>query len=540
MRPRCDVVIDRKKGSGMADSVPNNGQPDLPCGPPGAEAGSAMLLAQLSHEIRAPLTGIRMLMQSVATDQACSRWAEEVEQSVQYLLNLSESYLHMARAETRNETHPSAVPHDAFDLATVVLESINLVKHRAREKHLRLVVDWASVSLRLVGNPLPVKQILINLLTNGIKFTPSGHVHVAARASSSLPGNATLTLFVSDTGPGLAKQATALAFEPFVRLHGADLNHAQGFGLGLAIVKQLAQACGGDVSALNLPQGGLCVSVNLKMPCVKAALPTLEPAAMNRRYWVLDAYEPAAQALSRDLRAMGLNNTQGLSSLDEARRLPSLRPEDVVICDESMGAAAAAWLGDLALSQPGVHVAWVSDGLDPLGLKDMAPFPRLGTPKRLLEHLGLLAADHAKGEATTGERTLLPEVHKGKALLLVDDSRVNQIIVGEYLCSVGFQVLMAENGEEALDILTQQAVDLVLTDLSMPVLDGASMVREIRRRGLRVPVVALTGATEPEMRVSCSQAGMAAFLTKPLVLDQALAQLVAVLDEQTNTNITTS
>jgi CheY-like chemotaxis protein len=212
----------------------------------------------------------------------------------------------------------------------------------------------------------------------------------------------------------------------------------------------------------------------------------------------------------------------------------------VLICDESMMATAGAWLDDLLLSHVDVQVAWLSDAIEPSGLRDKDQLPRLVTPTHLLAHLGLMARGHPRLATQATERSVLPVVHQGKSLLLVDDNRVNQIIVGDYLCSVGFQVLTAENGEEALDVLTRHAVDLVLTDLSMPVLDGPSMVREIRRRGSHVPVVALTGATEPEVRVSCEHVGMAAYLTKPLEVDQALAQLVAVLDAQANTNVTTA
>jgi CheY-like chemotaxis protein len=237
---------------------------------------------------------------------------------------------------------------------------------------------------------------------------------------------------------------------------------------------------------------------------------------------------------------MGLSKVHGLSSLDVAHPPPGLRTGDVVICDESIKASAGAWLDPLVLSRSGVQVAWLSDAVEPSGLRDADQLPRLDTPMRLLEHLGLLELRRPLGPAPASERAVLPEVHQGKSLLLVDDSRVNQIIVGDYLCSVGFQVLMADHGAEALDLLTRHAFDLVLTDLSMPVLDGASMVREIRRRGLHVPVVAPTGAIEPEMRASCRQAGMAAYLTKPLEVDLALAQLVAVLDGQANTNINTA
>lgn len=386
------------------------------------EARNAMLLAHLSHEIRAPLTSIRKLVQGIAAGTMSSTLADEVEQAVQYLLNLSESYLHRVRAETQRD----ALPQEAFDLATVVREAIALVEYRADDKQLRLLVDWHSVQLHVTGSPLPVKQILVNLLSNGIKYTEKGHVRLAACVAPAAGGGSMLTLIVSDTGRGLNGQAATHAFEPFVRLH-QEGHHTPGFGLGLAVVKELAEASGGDVMAMDAPDGGLQVLVTLKSDHVQAV-----PLALLQA------------------------TTEGL----------------------------------------------VSSPPQPCGA---------GLPSRCL----------------------LPERHRGKSLLLVDDSAVNQVIVGDYLRTIGFEVLMAANGAEALEVLDREAIALVLTDLSMPVLDGHGLLQEIRRRGLTMPVVALTGESQPAIRLSCRQAGMAAYLTKPLDYNQALNDLVEALDNAT-------
>jgi CheY-like chemotaxis protein len=383
------------------------------------EARSAMLLAQLSHEIRAPLTGIRWLMQSIAAGHMPSKLFDEVEQSVQYLLNLSESYLHRVRAETPSE----AAPQEDFDLATVVQEAIDLVKHKADEKQLGLIVDGLSVNLQVHGDPLQIKQILVNLLSNGIKYTEKGHVRVAACVAPASGGGSMLTLIVSDTGRGMSGPKSAHAFKPFVRLHPNDLQ-SPGYGLGLAIVKELAEASGGDVMAIDSPEGGLQVLVSVKM-----------------------AHAPAP-----------VHSLQATSDQAPAR--------------------LSTWPGDIRLP----------------------------------------------------DRCVLPERHRGKCLLLVDDSMVNQIIVGEYLRAIGFEVHMAAHGADALEAMEREAVDLVLTDLTMPVLDGHGLLQEIRRRGMDMPVVALTGEARPETRSSCRQSGMAACLTKPLDHPQALNDLVEALD----------
>ena len=390
------------------------------------EARSAMLLAQLSHEIRAPLTGIRLLMQSIAVGHMPSKLFDEVEQSVQYLINLSDAYLHRVRAQTQG--HEPL--HETFELAIVVREVIDLVKRRAHDKKLQLIVDWHRVNLCVTGNPLAVKQILINLLSNAIQFTPHGHVHVAACVAPTALGGFMLTLLVSDTGPGMGSAHARRAFEPFVRLDPREAH--PGHGLGLSIVKELTEASGGDVMAIDSPAGGLQVLATLK---VARVIETPVPL------WADADKDAGAQ--------------------------PCCQPR---------------------------------------------------------------ASAKAGNEPTPREQ--LPHEHHGKSVLLVEDNPVNQIIVGDYLRSVGFHVLTAENGADALAVLAHENVDLVLTDLSMPVLDGAGMVREIRRQGMDLPVVALTGATEPEVRLSCSHAGMTAYLTKPLDLDHAIHDLVAALSHR--------
>lgn len=506
------------------------GQPDADGAGTGRplEVGSAMLLAQLSHDIRAPLAGIRLLMQGLGRDSQCSALVDEVEQSVQYLLNLSESYLHMVRTETRLEG-PS---EGGFDLTTVVTEALNLVKRRAEEKQLRLIVDWHSVDLRVQGIALPIKQILINLLTNAIKFTQTGHVVVAVRVASGRSEGAALTLLVSDTGPGLKDDVAARAFEPFVQLHGADSAHPHGFGLGLAIVKSLAEMSGGGVSAADLPGGGLQVSVTLKSDWTRKVPPVAHRPTWVRACWVLDAYAPAGLALVRDLQAMGVHEARWLSATHWAQHLHELQSGDLVICDESLWAAAGPWLTRETQAMARVSVVHMSDVPGPALPPGVHRSPRIAPSAHLMaHHLPSLPAMPPMG-VPPKDRPKLPEKHQGKSLLLVDDSRVNQIIVGDFLRALGFHVLMADNGADALEVVSGIEVDLVLTDLAMPVLDGLGLLQEIRKRALWMPVVALTGTSAPEVRSACLRNGMAAYLVKPLDFDEALDTLVATLERE--------
>lgn len=502
------------------------------------ETRSAMLLAQLSHEIRAPLMGIRVLMQGLAAGHMPIQLFDEVEQSVQYLLNLSEGYLHRALEQSRAHASPQM-----FDLSDVVLAAINLVKRRAHDKQLRLLVDWHSIHLRVTGNPLPIQQVLINLLSNAIQYTDQGHVHVAACAAPSASGGAMLTLLVSDTGRGMGGPQAARAFEPFVRLHPED-RHTPGFGLGLSIVKELTEASGGDAMAIDSPHGGLQVLATLGVAGVSPAPAQWQGAACTRQFWILDHSAPARQALTQDLRAMGVRDVQAPVVADMAQQLATLRAGDVLAVDESLTPADLRCLAEtLALAGHSDDVLWLSLSESPdLNLPPSTMHvPRLGPPQRWLAQLERAAGQApAKARAPTlatpamgplGRRRL-PREHQGKSLLLVEDNLVNQTIVREYLRGVGFEVLTAKNGQEALDVLSHQAIDLVLTDLTMPVLDGVDMVREIRQRGLDLPVMALTGSTEHERLLSCCRAGMTACLSKPLDLDQALLALVAALDGQ--------
>jgi CheY-like chemotaxis protein len=459
-----------------------------------ADTRSAMLLAQLSHDIRAPLAAIRVLLTGIRQGGGQHSLVDEVEQSVQYLLNLSESYLHMVRADTLD----AHVAEGEFDLTPVLLDAVNLVKRRLADKPLRLIVDWRSADLRVQGQALPIQQILVNLLSNAIKFTPSGHVHVAVQVPPSRPTGAALTLVVTDTGPGLQDQATARAFEPFVQLHGQDAVNPHGFGLGLAIVKSLAEMLGGGVVATDMPEGGLRVSATLKMDWAHAAPVCTPHPALVRACWVLDAHEQAGQALAQGLQALGVRSARCLSGFEFSSRLQGLQPGDLVVCDASFRPAAAAWLASLVLRvKPGVGFVLLSDAPAPAEPDGVVRVARIGVPARVL---------------------------------VVDDSRVNQIVVGDYLSMLGFGVQTADHGHEALELLAREDVDLVLTDLDMPVMGGAGLLQAVRVRGQKVPVVVLSGSAEPDVRTACLDAGMAGYLIKPLDFERALGTLVAVLD----------
>jgi CheY-like chemotaxis protein len=493
-----------------------------------ADTRSAMLLAQLSHDIRAPLAAIRVLLTGIRQGGGQHSLVDEVEQSVQYLLNLSESYLHMVRADTLD----AHVAEGEFDLTPVLLDAVNLVKRRLADKPLRLIVDWRSADLRVQGQALPIQQILVNLLSNAIKFTPSGHVHVAVQVPPSRPTGAALTLVVTDTGPGLQDQATARAFEPFVQLHGQDAVNPHGFGLGLAIVKSLAEMLGGGVVATDMPEGGLRVSATLKMDWAHAAPVCTPHPALVRACWVLDAHEQAGQALAQGLQALGVRSARCLSGFEFSSRLQGLQPGDLVVCDASFRPAAAAWLASLVLRvKPGVGFVLLSDAPAPAEPDGVVRVARIGVPARVLAHLLPPQAELQRASTLDhGLAPLLPARHRGKRVLVVDDSRVNQIVVGDYLSMLGFGVQTADHGHEALELLAREDVDLVLTDLDMPVMGGAGLLQAVRVRGQKVPVVVLSGSAEPDVRTACLDAGMAGYLIKPLDFERALGTLVAVLD----------
>lgn len=486
-----------------------------------ADAARLMLFATLSHEIRTPLNGIlgmTGLLAGSPLTEAQRAWLNVARESGQHLLGLLNDILDYAKLNAGK----IALEHAPFDPAATAQGVVELLSPRAAEKGIEIAVDIdPDLPARLVGDDGRLRQILLNLAGNAVKFTEAGGVTV--RLAPAPDG---LTARVIDTGAGIAPDKIDHVFEAFAQEDASTSRRYGGTGLGLAIVAQLTAAMGGTVAAASTQGEGSTFTVRLPMPAETPSkapsehLQTRVRAPLERvRIHVCVPSDTVAAPLCALLRRAGADLTLH----------PQSRPRagHILLLDHS------AAQGDLEpWRRRGVRIvvltpqedraaldAYRLAGVDGWLIKPLRP-------AAVVERLALIAqsAHHAPD---TDERAR-PGDATGLRVLMAEDNPVNALLARALLERAGCVVDTVGDGAEAVEHLSQAAYDLVLLDLHMPVLDGLAAARAIRAlpgAAAATPLIALTAAASEDDRRAARRAGMDDFLTKPLDPDALRALL---------------
>ncbi|MCU1346978.1 MAG: barA 5, partial [Acidobacteria bacterium] len=368
----------------------------------------------------------------------------------------------------------------------------------------------------LWGDPLRIRQILVNLVGNSIKFTPAGG-EVSVRVShppSAEDGHVTLRFFVRDTGIGIDPSKKSMIFEPFTQADSSHTRNYGGTGLGLSIVSRLVEAMGGNVTVTSRVGEGSAFAFTIKVDC-DAVL-----SGARREEWesqlegvevlVVDSGASSREFLSEILRARGMIVETAASLASSPRRN-----------------FACVIAGEL-----GVALAPVIRVVSPLATPhdDRQQITRPVSERELLDAVGVALGLVAEPEAAMVrlEEPARPANGPRLRVLVAEDHPVNQEFASEALRRLGHEVAVASDGHEALGKIASGAFDLVLMDVQMPGLDGLEVTRRLRSAGVRTTIVAVTAHTRREDRDRCLEAGMNAVLTKPIDAKQ-LAELIESL-----------
>jgi CheY-like chemotaxis protein len=485
----------------------------------------------MSHELRTPLNGLLGLtdlaLQS-ADQPAQRRYLEVALASGRGLLQVINAVLDLSRLEAG----AVELAHQPFDLSELLAEVVRTLMPGASGKALSVRYDWIGEATQVLGDAVRVRQVATNLVANAIKFTAQGHVALVCEVTADDgAGHAHATLRVEDSGPGIAPTLQERIFEPFVQADASLTRQHGGSGLGLAIARRMARAMGGDVVIERSSAAGSVFRFSwpVTLQAQSAALPKVAPG----RAWLVFRRSDSAQWFQRRVERLGWMCTHwpdAAAAAAQARSLPAHdRPELLVLSDQVLDAHTD--FGALRAALPAARLVllvrpdWQQAQLEQAAAAHgVAPALLPLTPRALHELLS--SPQRPTPQAVAAPVAAAPAAR----VLVVEDNPVNLMITEEFVRQLGHEPRGVSNGMAAIAACEQEAPQLVLMDLQMPVMDGFEATRRLRDlqvqgRLPRFPIVALSAHVGEDDRRQGTAAGMDDYLTKPILIDALRASL---------------
>jgi len=505
-------------------------------------------LANMSHELRTPMNGIIGFTDLVLTTELHKTqrdYLQNVKKSAYGLLEIINDILDFSRIEAGK----LIIDHTLFKLDELVEETMDILTLKAFEKKLEMLyrVDYDLPS-QFLGDPVRIRQIIVNLLGNAIKFTNQGEIYVSIRKegdSYTQEGRKFLNFIiqVKDTGIGIPKDKLQKIFESFTQADNSTTRKYGGTGLGLAISRSLAELMNGMLVVESEPGVGSSFSLFLPLEVANDQPEIqIQPKPMLKRVLVVDDNQTNLHLMEETLGYFQISSDTASSGLEALKKIESARhsdqPFDLIITDHHMpGMDGIQLVRTIKESDPGLNHPFIlmlssleknlyQHEADKTGINKF-----ISKPVKIHELNSTLLSlfeKNMQNDSLHPSFENIERISQAASIMVVDDDPINMMLISEVLKRMGFDVIQMHNGKEVIESLPHYDPVLIFMDVNMPEMDGYTTTRVIRKMQSvqsRIPIIALTADAMKGDKERCLDSGMNNYVSKPFKLEEIEAVL---------------